>query len=112
VIVPLLGTEAEQVDASTGLVLVARVPPELAERGGLHTLRGHVVEVSPQIVEALFVLPEGVDARGRARMLDTFDLPTPSEAYTQLGLLIAALVLGSLLLVGATPGRAEPTQAS
>lgn len=103
VIVPLLGTEAEQVDASTGIVLVARVTPELAARGGLHTLRGHVVEVSPQIVETLFLLPEGVDARGRARMLDTFDLPTPSEAYTQLGLLVAALLLGSGLLVTAVP---------
>lgn len=104
VIVPLLGTEGEQVEAGEGVVLVARVTPELAERGGLQTLRGKLVEVAPEIVETLFTLPEGASAKGRARMLDSFDLPTTSEAWTQVGLLAAAMLLGAGLLVTSVPG--------
>jgi hypothetical protein len=99
VIVPLLGTEGEQVDASAGGVLVARVGPELAESGGLQVLRGRLVEVAPEIVETLFTMPEGATGKGRARMLDTFDLPTKSGAWTQIGLMVAAALLGAALLV-------------
>jgi hypothetical protein len=99
VLVPLLGTQDEQVDASEGIVLVARVSPELAEAGGLQTLRGNLVEVAPELVEALFVMQPGATGKDRARMLDTFDLPTKGEAWTQAGLCIAAMLLGAGLLV-------------
>lgn len=103
VVVPLLGTEDELVDASEGIVLVARVDPELAKAGGLQTLRGKLVEVAPEIVEALFVMQDGTTGKGRARMLDSFDLPTKSQAWTQAGLLIAAMLLGAGLLVTSVP---------
>jgi hypothetical protein len=99
VIVPLLGTEGEQVDASAGIVLVARVGPELAQTGGLQTLRGKLVEVAPEIVEALFVLQDGATDLDRARMLDTFDVPSKGQAWTKAGLMIAAMLLGLGLLV-------------
>ena len=105
VLVPLLGTQGEQVDAGAGLVLVARVSPELAERGGLQTLRGKLVEVAPALVESLFTTQDGTSVEGRARMLDTFDLPTKSEAWTQLGLLLAAGLLAAGLLVTSARGR-------
>lgn len=99
VLVPLLGTEGEQVDASVGVVLIARVSPELAEQGGLHTLRGKLVEVAPEIIENLFVMQGGSPGQGRARMLDALDRPSKSQAWTQAGLLIAAALLGAGLLV-------------
>ncbi len=111
VLVPLLGTEGEQVDASAGLVLIARVSPELAEAGGLQTLRGKLVEVAPDIVETLFTLPEGTTGRGRAQMLDSFDLPTKSEAWTQFGLLVAAALLGLGLLVTSVSPSSRPPSA-
>jgi hypothetical protein len=103
VVVPLLGSEGEQVDASQGIVLVARVDPELARTGGLQTLHGKLVEVAPEIVEALFVLQGGTTGLDRARMLDTLDRPTESEAWTRAGLLIAAMFLALGLLVTCVP---------
>lgn len=118
VLVPLLGTNAERIEVEAdemGRVLVARVTPTQVEAGPLVTLRGRLGPVAPDIVDSLFAIQ--IDAKGRASetmvrpeavMLDTFDMPTRSQAITRAGLAIGASVLALLLLLLALPRVGKP----
>ena len=121
VLLPLLGTDAEviEADAALGRVIVARVRPAELRGPALVTLRGRLAPVSQEIVESLFVIQldergfaSGVEPpRPRGIMLDTLDVPTRGQAITRAALAGGAALLGLIALLFAVPAR-EPEQNS
>ncbi|NVB39178.1 hypothetical protein G6O69_15150 [Pseudenhygromyxa sp. WMMC2535] len=113
VLLPLLGTEAAQVDLDpeAGVVVVARVAPERLDQPSPQTLRGRLGPISPELVEVLFVVTDeagqAVIQRPPAVLLDTLDVPSRGEALTRAGLAAGAALLALLLLLTALPRR-EP----
>ncbi len=103
VLVPLLGTEGEAIDATAGVIVIARVTPELAERGGLVTVRGKLGPVAPGVIEALFAVQGQVAGEVPARMLDSFELPTPGQVWTRVAVFVVAMLLALALLGTAVP---------
>lgn len=104
VLLPLLGTQAETVSAEQGLLVVARVRPELLEGPKLQTLRGRLGEVPPEIADSLFAVQGGDPAQLRRPptvLLDTFELPTRAQALTRAALALGAALLGLILMLTA-----------
>lgn len=113
VLLPLLGTDAQALDAATiGRVVVARVRPDRLDGPQVVTLRGHLGPVDAEIVESLFVV-QGLgggpaSTTPEAVLLDTLDLPTRSQALTRAALVGGAALLSLILLMFAIP-RSKPT---
>lgn len=113
VLVPLLGSKDVDLPAeSVGRVIVARVSPQQLDGPALVTLRGRLGPVGDEIVDSLFIVQvdeasrkAGVVVRPQAVMLDTFEMPTRSEALTRTGLAVGAALLALALLWFAIPRR-------
>jgi hypothetical protein len=113
VLLPLLGTEAERLDArALGRVVVARVNPRILGGAPVVTLRGRLGPVNAEIVDSLFIVQvEDSGPRPEAVMLDTLDMPTRGQALTRAALVVGSALLSLVLLVLAVP-RATPASRS
>lgn len=122
VLVPLLGTDAAVIEvdgAQLERVIVARVSPAQLGVRSLVTLRGQLGSVSPEIIDSLFAVQIDADGqatatglRPQAVLLDTLEVPTRGQAFTQLALAIASALLSMLLLWLALPRSQRPTKSN
>lgn len=108
VLVPFVGTQAEVV-ALDGPVVVARVPADAPRATQVATIEGRVEPLPDALLGTLVavVAPGGSGVEVRGVLVDTLQMPSPSEAWTRvlLWLLLAGGGVGALWVAAGSARR-------
>lgn len=108
ILVPFVGRDEDTIDLSErqGVsIIVARVAPNIVTpKHQRTTLSGRTSALAPDILQTLVVV-QGGDGNTRGILIDTLAIPTPREAWIELGLAFAALLTacGAAFFASAAP---------